>query len=149
MPVYVTRTHPPVEYRQTVSVVWSEVVVWAVDVWVTDHRYGSAGVVVSDILHEERCHILEDILAEHGLYQHVMLALFNKLNHSQVVNISIVVKIQVAQWIAWVIQHLLKLLEVSRLTKCSCNNLKIKVIRNLVCLCGYRHSLCSLRHRQV
>ncbi len=149
VPAYIRWTHPPVVQSESVSVVWSEVVVRPVDVWVTDDRNGSASVVVSDVFNEKCSHILVNILAEDSLYQHIVLTSFDEFDHSKVINISIVVKVKVAEWVTRVVQRLLKLLKISSLTESTCNHLKVKVIRNFVSLCGYRDSLCSLSRCQA
>lgn len=110
------RIPEPIVDVRTVDVDRLYHIVRAVYIFVTYHLRGD---FTRDLvfLHVDGCHVLENILCQHGLYYHKVLVVGGGLYHAQVIHYTIAVEVKIRESRIGVIEKRLKLLNVLHSTE--------------------------------
>ena len=88
--------------------------------------------VVARVFRHQCCHVLIDVLGEHGLDKEDVIVAVHRLEDAQIVDISVAVEVQVGHRIRRTVEQLLELLDGGGLREERCNSLEIKMKRNIL-----------------
>lgn len=106
-------------------------IVATVDIGVT-YNLHIGGTVTNTTLHHDSSHILIDISRQNSLNHKHMVIAFHHFHHTQVIYVSIVIKIQIRKHILRGVKHHLKLLNRRSLPESSTYGAQIQIKRNIV-----------------
>ena len=126
MPCYPRASPEPVVDIWSVDIHRLDDIVCAIDILVTYHLHRH--LVLRIFLHEDRRHILVDILCQYGLYHYQVSILLGSFDHAQIVHFSISVEVEVGERRVWVVEHLFELLQVFSLSEQGSHSLEVEVL---------------------
>ena len=135
VPDFYVRCPEMAVYGRTACKYGREAVVCAVDEVVADKLY--AHVAGAAPLDYYACNVLIEILAEHCLQQNHAGIVVRGFHHTQIVNISVTVEIEVGYLVVIVVQHLFELLQVAGFAKSGGNGLQIEVVADVIAVSVY------------
>ena len=85
-----------IEYQRSAHEYGLDDVVTSVDIWVADDLYVVYGSCLRcGFLSDYGCHVLIDVLRQHGLQHHEVYSVFFGFHDTQIVNITIAVEVEV------------------------------------------------------
>ena len=117
----------PIINQWSIDIYWFDDIIGTIDILVAHHLHSN--LVIGILLDEDRCHILIDILSQYGLDDHKVAVVIGSLDDAQIVHFSIAIEVEVGECRVWIIEQLLKLLQVFGLSKEGCYGLEIEVFR--------------------
>ncbi len=109
-PTNPSRSPKPIVNNRSIDIYWFDNVVGTIYILVTYHLYRY--FLVSLVLHINRCHILENIFSQYGLYQYQMVIAIFGFYDTKIIHRTISVQVQVAQVSLFGVQFFLKLFQV-------------------------------------
>ena len=123
-PVCICRTAKAVEQRRTSVEHRLDDIVNTIDIRCTDDLYVRCRISHLD----NNCgYVLIDIGCQHGLEKQHMVTPFKSLKHTQIVDKSVAVEVEVGNDISIGVQYCLKLLDGCSLGKSSCHSLQVEI----------------------
>lgn len=129
-PVCVCRTAETVKQRRTFIIYRLDNVVRAVDVRSTDHLHIRRCITH---LYHQRSYILIDISCQHSLNEQHMRMTFKGFQHTQVVDITVAVQVEVGDHVRVGVQDHLKLLNRVRLRERGSYSLQVEIEADILC----------------
>lgn len=123
-PVSIRRTAKAVEQRRTPVENRLDDIVNTIDIRCTDDLYVRCCI---SHLNNECGYVLINIGCQHGLEKQHMVTPFKSLKHTQIVDKSVVVEVEVGNDISIGVQYCLKLLDGSSLGKSSSHSLQVEI----------------------
>ncbi len=142
------RAPPPIEYHWAINVRRNDNVILAVNVWVTHDGDSHVALLCDGIrarrLDEQSGDILIKVLAKDSLNKDITLVILDHFDHSQVVNVPVIIEVKVGNWVLRVVDGTLERLKIVRFAKGSSHRLKVQVVGNSIVTCGDSDSACNL-----
>ena len=127
VPAHPVGTPEPVVDVGAIDIYGLDDVVGAIDVLIADDLHGNT-LCLRVFLNIDRCHVLIDVLCQHGLDDYEVAAAVGGLDDAEVVHLPVAVEVEVGERRVGVVEHLLKLFEVLCLPEQRCHSLQVEVL---------------------